>query len=367
MLGGTRRQRPRATAPTAARSSSRPGAFGGVNAINAVGARGLRRRASCRPSRRDVAGRGAQGAGRRGPHLRDHDGQGRRRLRPVPRHALAGLRRRRGARPPSTNEAVAETRGQVVTYDGHAGRHVLLLHLRRADRERREHAARHRAASRGCGPSTIRTTTSRPSTAGADPHDAARPARKLRGLVKGSLPRHRVIRRGASPRIIAADVVGSRGHHAVDGATLRARFGLFDTWAYFTSISGAARRRRRPPGTGGSGGAHDARRRAFASHGRAHPRARRDGRRGAPGARSRISARRAAAAAAAARAAAAWTDGTARAGAARTGSRRATAPGRTASCSAAPPGHAVTLLRRVDPHEGLGDADGLRRRPRARR
>ena len=40
-----------------------------------------------------------------------------------------------------------------------------------------------------------------------------------------------------SPRIVSAQVVGSRGSVTVDGATLRARLGLFDTWAYFTAIS----------------------------------------------------------------------------------------------------------------------------------
>ena len=43
-----------------------------------------------------VAARGAQGAGRRGAHLRDRDHEAGRRLRPLPRHALAGLRRRGG-------------------------------------------------------------------------------------------------------------------------------------------------------------------------------------------------------------------------------------------------------------------------------
>jgi stage II sporulation protein D len=61
--------------------------------------------------------------------------------------------------------------------------------------------------------------------------------RKLRGLVKGKFRGVRIVQRGASPRIMAADIVGSRGSTRVNGATLRTRFGLFDTWAYFTSIS----------------------------------------------------------------------------------------------------------------------------------
>ena len=46
-----------------------------------------------------------------------------------------------------------------------------------------------------------------------------------------------MIRRGASPRVVAADVVGTRGTTRVTGATLRARFGLYDTWGYYTSIA----------------------------------------------------------------------------------------------------------------------------------
>ena len=46
-------------------------------------------------------------------------------------------------------------------------------------------------------------------------------------------------KRGVSPRIVAAEVVGSRGRTPVDGATLRARLGLFDTWANFNAINGA--------------------------------------------------------------------------------------------------------------------------------
>ena len=58
-----------------------------------------------------------------------------------------------------------------------------------------------------------------------------------------------MIKRGASPRIVTADVVGTGGRTRVDGATLRARLGLLDTWAYFTSI---ASRKAPPTGTGGA-------------------------------------------------------------------------------------------------------------------
>ena len=84
----------------------------------------------------------------------------------------------------------------------------------------------------------------------ADPYDGDSPKHRWRiglsqaqmqsrlaGLVKGRFRRIKVVRRGASPRVVDAQVVGTRGVTAVRGATLRAKLGLFDTWAYFASVS----------------------------------------------------------------------------------------------------------------------------------
>ena len=67
----------------------------------------------------ELAGRRAAGPGRRGPHLRGHDRrrQRRRRHRPVRGHALADVPRG-AAEYPSTDAAIAATRGQVVTQNG---------------------------------------------------------------------------------------------------------------------------------------------------------------------------------------------------------------------------------------------------------
>ena len=83
-----------------------------------------------------------------------------------------------------------------------------------------------------------------------DPYDGASPhhrwgplqltmsqaRRRLKGLIQGSFEGIDVTRRGVSPRVVTAEVIGSRGRTAVTGGTLRARFGLRDTWAYFTVI-----------------------------------------------------------------------------------------------------------------------------------
>jgi stage II sporulation protein D len=63
-------------------------------------------------------------------------------------------------------------------------------------------------------------------------------ASKLGSLVKGRYRGIKVLQRGASPRIVWAAVVGTKGTTRVRGATLRAKLGLFDTWASFNRFSG---------------------------------------------------------------------------------------------------------------------------------
>jgi stage II sporulation protein D len=148
-----------------------------------------------------------------------------------------------GIETPSTNAAVAATRGQIVTYQGQpvvtyffstsGGRTESVENtslgrepkpwLKSVEDEYDDVSPRHR-------------WTKRMSMRSA--------ARKLGSLVKGSFRGIRVTKRGESPRIVSAEVVGSRGRTPTDGATLRARLELFDTWARFTAIrSGSSRAR----------------------------------------------------------------------------------------------------------------------------
>src|SRR3954451_7344611 len=62
---------------------------------------------------------------------------------------------------------------------------------------------------------------------------------KLGSFVKGKLKTVKVTKRGVSPRIVDAQVVGSRGTTLVTGPQLRSRLGLFDTWAYFVNVKSA--------------------------------------------------------------------------------------------------------------------------------
>lgn len=84
-----------------------------------------------------------------------------------------------------------------------------------------------------------------------DPYDGASPKhrwgpyrfssseveRRLGGLVKGRFRSIKVTRRGSSPRVVSARVVGSKGETVVSGPTLKREFELFDTWATFTTIA----------------------------------------------------------------------------------------------------------------------------------
>ena len=84
---------------------------------------------------------------------------------------------------------------------------------------------------------------------------AAQMKARLGRLVKGSFRGIRVLERGVSPRIVRAEVIGSRGRTPVDGATLRWRLGLFDTWAYFGAVTTEEREQTAPGSEGTSGGA----------------------------------------------------------------------------------------------------------------
>jgi stage II sporulation protein D len=101
-----------------------------------------------------------------------------------------------------------------------------------------------------------------------DPYDAVSPRHnwgpftfsqatvqaKLKGLVRGSFRGITVLERGASPRIVRAEVNGTNGVTQVTGPQLRARLGLFDTWASFTYISPGAKKKSSDDDGGGSDG-----------------------------------------------------------------------------------------------------------------
>ena len=136
----------------------------------------------------------------------------------------------------TTNAAVADTAGKVVTYNGTP---VVTFYS---------------STSGG------RTESIQNAFVGApgkpwlksvdDPYDNVSPhhrwvvrlslseaRRRLGDLVKGPLRRIRVLKRGGSPRVVRAQVIGTRGKSRTTGPVLQARLKLLSTWAQFTVIT----------------------------------------------------------------------------------------------------------------------------------
>jgi SpoIID/LytB domain protein len=64
-------------------------------------------------------------------------------------------------------------------------------------------------------------------------------AAKLHGLMRGSFQGIEVVKRGSSPRIVSAYVLGSGGRTLAGGPELAGRLGLYSAWAYFSTREGA--------------------------------------------------------------------------------------------------------------------------------
>jgi stage II sporulation protein D len=152
------------------------------------------------------------------------------------------------AHTPQTDAAVAATAGQIVTYRGSP-------------------AISYFFASSGGRTENVENvwpgSSPEPWLRGVlDPYDQgplhhwrltlsfASAGARLRGLVRGSFQGIEVLKRGFSPRILAADVLGSRGRTLVSGAQLQGALGLSDTWAYF-SVQDAHGLRSEPDRSGG--------------------------------------------------------------------------------------------------------------------
>src|SRR3954453_9731969 len=155
----------------------------------------------------------------------------------------------------STEAAVRSTKGQVVTY---GGKPVVTYFF---------------STSGGMTENVENSFTGalpRPWLRGVkDPFDTVSPRHrwgpyrmtlaqagaKLGSLVKGRFRSIKVLQRGFSPRVVRAQVVGTRGRTDVTGADLRRRFGLYDTWAYYTTITSTKQQATTPatPATDGAG------------------------------------------------------------------------------------------------------------------
>lgn len=148
---------------------------------------------------------------------------------------------------PRTDAAVAATRGEVVTYRGRA----VVTYFSASSGGRTENVED--SVLGGPAEPWLRSVPDPYDAAGGNPYHRWGPyrltrraaARRLGGIVRGTLLGIRVLARGRSPRVLRAAVLGTRGRTIVSGRTLKARLGLRDTWVYFSSIPARPRRARR--------------------------------------------------------------------------------------------------------------------------
>jgi len=139
-----------------------------------------------------------------------------------------------------TNAAVVATAGQIVLYQGRPAATYYFASSggMTEDNENSFLGSLPEPWLRGV-PDAYETSSSRWKLSLSFASAAAR----LKGLVKGSLRGIEVLTRGVSPRILTAEVLGSRGRVPVSGPELAGRLGLGSTWAYFAVKSGTSVRR----------------------------------------------------------------------------------------------------------------------------
>ncbi len=157
-----------------------------------------------------------------------------------------------------TDSAVAATAGEVVVYDGKP----IVTYYFSTSGGRTENVEN---SFLGAQPAPYLTSVSDPYDGGSPRHrwtirlSLSQAGRRLGSLVKGRLRQIEVLRRGLSPRVVRAQVVGSGGRSSVTGPQLRSKLGLYDTWARFTVITANAVRgdgnTPKPGGQPGTGGA----------------------------------------------------------------------------------------------------------------
>ena len=137
----------------------------------------------------------------------------------------------------AADAAVDATRGEVVTY---AGKPVVTYYF----------------ASSGGATESVQNAfvgaAAQPYLTGVlDPYDSTRfgpitmtihqADQRLGALVHGTLRSIVVTRRGVSPRVVSARLIGSTGTTSVSGVSLANALGLHTTWACFTVVSSLAR------------------------------------------------------------------------------------------------------------------------------
>jgi SpoIID/LytB domain protein len=131
-----------------------------------------------------------------------------------------------------TNAAVTATAGQIVTYRGEPA----ITYFSASSGGTTENAEN---VFLGSAPEPWLQGVPDPLDSGPS-HDwtltmsFAAAAARLKGLVKGTFRGIEVLKRGVSPRIVAAEVLGTGGPTPVSGPEVASRLGLESSWAYFS-------------------------------------------------------------------------------------------------------------------------------------
>ena len=147
------------------------------------------------------------------------------------------------AETPTTNAASRDTSGEVVLYNG-ALATTFYFSTFGGRTENVENVFY------GAAPSPYLKSVKDPYDGGSPRHTwqlrftRAQLGARLGSLCSGSFKAIKVLQRGVSPRVVSANVVCARGRARTNGAALRARLGLYDTWFTVTKASASARRAR---------------------------------------------------------------------------------------------------------------------------
>ena len=138
----------------------------------------------------------------------------------------------KAAETPRTNAAVQATAGQIVTYGGQPA----ITYFFASSGGQTESAQN---AFPGSAPEPWLVGVQDPYDGGSLHHwklefTLHEAGVRLKGLTKGRFKGIEVLRRGSSPRILSAYVLGSKGKTLVSGGEIAARLGMYATWAHFS-------------------------------------------------------------------------------------------------------------------------------------
>jgi SpoIID/LytB domain protein len=136
----------------------------------------------------------------------------------------------------ATNAAVADTAGRIVLYNGRPAA-TYFFASSGGMTENIENAFLGAQAEPWLG-GVADPFNSGPSFSWRIAMSFKAAAARLRGLVKGAFRGIGVLSRGASPRIVSAETLGTGGVTPLSGPELAARLGLGSTWLYFSVQNG---------------------------------------------------------------------------------------------------------------------------------